>query len=162
MSGSGDVTIVCEAIREATPADSARIIEMGRSFLLNGPYRDQLTDNPAQVQKLIDWLFANEQAKILVYETEGRVEGVLCFILYPHYFSGELCANEMIWYVGPEHRGRASLELLWAAEKMAYEMGAIRMQLTAPTEQVGEIYKHLHYSLVEVGYQARLADRVRH
>lgn len=133
---------------------------MGHRFLLEGPYRDQITDNPEQVDKLIDWLFTQEAARILVYEDSGQIEGVLCFVIFPHYFSGERCANELIWYVEPGHRGKGSLELLWAAEKMAYEMGAIRMQLTAPTPEVGEIYKRCKYALVEVGYQALLTDRV--
>ncbi len=149
-------------VRLATPLDKDRIIEMGRTFLLTGPYRDEITDNPEQVNRIVDWLFAQPAARILVYEDDDRVEGVLCFIIFPHYFSGELCANEMIWYVSPDHRGRGSLELLWAAEKMAYDMGAVRMQLTAPTPEVGEIYKRCKYKLVEVGYQARLADRVKH
>jgi hypothetical protein len=60
------------------------------------------------------------------------------------------------------YRGRASIELLWAAERAAQEMGAVRMQLTAPTPEVGRIYEHCKYHMVEVGYQADLADRVRH
>lgn len=150
-----------EIIREASPSDAPRIIEMGRKFLHEGPYRDQLEDNPEQVHKLIDWLFTQPAAKILVYEDEWEVQGVLCFVLFPHYFSGELCANELIWYVEEGHRGKGSLELLWAAETLAYQMGAVRMQLTAPTPEVGEIYKRCKYALVEVGYQAKLCERVR-
>lgn len=154
--------IATATVRPATPFDKDRIIEMGRSFLLSGPYRDEITDNPEQVNRLVDWLFEQPIARILVFEEDSKIQGVLCFIIYPHYFSGELCANELIWYVEADHRGRGSLELLWAAEKMAYEMGAVRMQLTAPTIEVAEMYKHLHYKQVEVGFQAKLSDRVRH
>jgi len=148
-------------IRDARPADAGRIIEMGRTFLLNGPYCEQLEDVPEQFYRFVEALFVNPSAKILVYEDNG-VHGVFAFVLVPHYLSGEQIATELIWYVEPEHRGKASLELLWAAERMAYEMGAKRMQLTAPTESVGEIYKRCKYTLVEVGYQAKLSDRVKH
>lgn len=150
-------------IREAQVEDVVRIIELGREFLLKGPYKDQIRDNPDQVVKLIKYLFENQQAaRILIGEEEAKIQGVFCFVIYPHYFSGELCANELIWYVDPEHRGRLSMELLWAAEKMAHELGAIRMQLTAPTPKVGEIYERCKYKMVEVGYQALLESRVNH
>lgn len=148
-------------VRLATMQDAERIIELGRTFLAAGPYRDEIEDNPEQVHRLIAMLFATEQARILVYEEDGIVVGVFCFIIYPHYFSGLPTGNEVIWYVDPAHRGKASLELLWAAERMAADMGAVRMQLTAPTEEVGEIYKRCKYHQVEVGYQALLSERVR-
>lgn len=149
-------------IRLAEETDFTRIIELGRKFLLEGPYKGQIADNPETVERFIYWLSHQENARIIVFEEEERVQGVLAFFMYPHYFGGELCANEMIWCVDKEHRGRGSLELLWAAEKMAYDMGAVRMQLTAPTREIGQFYERCKgYKLVEVGYQADLKDRVK-
>lgn len=149
-------------IRLATTEDFPRIIELGRKYLLEGPYRGQITDNPEAVERFIYWLAQQDNAQILVFEEDDLVQGVLAFFIYPHYFGGELCANEMIWCVEKEHRGRGSMELLWAAERMAYDMGAIRMQLTAPTREIGALYEHCKgYKLVEVGYQCLLKDRVK-
>lgn len=148
-------------IRLAEETDFPRIIELGRKYLLEGPYKGQIADNPESVERFIYWLSHQDNARILVLEEEG-VQGVLAFFVYPHYFGGELCANEMIWCVEKEHRGKGSMELLWAAERMAYDMGAIRMQLTAPTKEIGQLYEHCKgYSLVEVGYQCLLSDRVK-
>lgn len=148
-------------IRLAEETDFERITELGRKYLLEGPYKDQLTDNPEAVERFFFWLFKQENARIIVFEEDG-VQGVFAFFIYPHYYGGELCANELIWCVDENHRGRGSMELLWAAESMAYDMGAVRMQLTAPTREVGLIYEKCKgYKLVEVGYQALMSDRVK-
>ena len=149
-------------IRLAEESDFPRIIELGRKYLLEGPYKAQITDNPEAVERFTYWLFHQENGRILVFEEEG-IQGVFAFMLYPHYYGGELCASELIWCVDKEHRGKGSLELLWAAERMAYDMGAVRMQLTAPTREIGLLYERCKgYSLVEVGYQAVLEGRVKH
>lgn len=143
-----------ELIREATSKDTERVVEMGRKFLLSGPYKEQLADKPDVFSKLAILVIGHPSAKVLVAEdAHGYVVGVLAFAVAPHYISGEMTGSELIWYVEPEHRGQVSLELFWAAEKAAKQMGAVRMQFVAPTEQVGVIYKRLHYTQVEVGYQ---------
>lgn len=149
-------------IRIAEENDFNRIIELGRRYLLEGPYKAQVTDNPEAVERFIYWLSHQDNARIIVFDEDEQVQGVLAFFMYPHYFGGELCANELIWCVDKSHRGRGSLELLWAAERMAFDMGAVRMQLTAPTKEIGSFYERCKgYKLVEVGYQANLSDRVK-
>jgi hypothetical protein len=150
-------------VRVANLEDFERVIELGRKYLLEGPYKDQIADNPESVYRFIHCIDEQQNARILVFEEDGRIQGVFAFLIYPHYYGGELCASELIWCVDKEHRGKGSLELLWAAEKMAREMGAVRMQLTAPTREIGKFYERLKgYKLVEVGYQANLAERVNH
>lgn len=147
-------------IRFATKADIPRIVELGSQSLVDGPYRNIIGDVPTVTAKLADYVIDN--GRVVLWEQQGQVHGLLGFIVLPHYFTGELTANEIIWYVEKEYRGRASLELLWAAEKAAFEMKAVRMQLTAPNQEVGKIYEFCKYKMIEVGYQADLADRVRH
>lgn len=147
-------------IRFAEKSDIPRIVELGSLSLLDGPYRSIIGDVPKVTEKLAD--FVIDSGKVTVWDEDGAIRGLLAFVVFPHYFTGEPTANEIIWYVEREYRGKASLELLWAAEKAAYEMGAVRMQLTAPTPEVGKIYEHCHYHMVEIGYQADLAERVKH
>jgi hypothetical protein len=134
---------------------------MGRKFLLNGPYKDIIVDNPEAPTKLAHKLLSIPNAKVLVADDHGILAGVIAIYIYEHFYSGEMTADELIWYVEPTYRGQVSLELLWAAERKAQEMGAIRMHLTAPTEEVGQIYKYCKYRQIEVGYQALLRDRVK-
>lgn len=143
-----------EIIRLAGDADVARVIEMGRRFLHEGPYRDQLADVPEVPTRLLAFLVTTDKCKVLVAEEDGKLNGVIAFIISPHYFSGELIACEMIWYVEPEHRkGGVAMRLFWEAEKLAKSMGAKRMQFTAPTDAVAGVYARFGYKQIEVTFQ---------
>lgn len=144
-------------IREATPADIPRIIEMGRNFLLSGPYRDIIADNPEVPLALAKKLVTNPQARILVEEQEGKLVGVFCFILFPHYYSGLMTAGELIWYVEPEARKTmAGMRLKWEAEILAKKLGAVQMHLTCPVDQEKLFSKLSGYVQVETGYIRKL------
>lgn len=146
-----------DGIREATKADIPRIVELGRRFLAEGPYKDQLEDNAEQNARLADLLISNSQAKVIVGEEDGIVVGLFALILFSHYFSGELTAGEIMWYVQPESRpGGIGIRLLSHAEKFARSLNAVRMQLTAPTEEVGKLYNRCGYKQIEVSYQRKL------
>lgn len=146
-----------EIIREATLEDVPRIVELGRKFIANGPYKDQL-DNPAQADHIARWMIVNQKAKVLVAQMDGTIQGMIAFIIYPHYFTGQPTANEMIWYVEPEARaGGIAMRLMHAAESLAKEMGAIRMQFTAPTAEIGKLYERwCGYHQVEISYERTL------
>jgi hypothetical protein len=143
-------------IREAKAADIPRITEMGSRSLREGPYKDLVGDNPEQTGKLA--LEVMTKGMILVAEEEdGTISGLLAFIVFPHYFSGELTAGEVMWYVEPEFRKSfTSLALLRGAERMARGFGAKYMQFTAPTSEVGRAYEALNYKQVEVSFQKAL------
>lgn len=143
-------------IREAIAADIPEIVALGRKFLLEGPYKNELSDNPEQ-NAVLTLEVIKEKGKVLVLEEDSAVRGVLGFILFPHYFSGELTAGELIWYVEPEYRkGCPALKLLWAAEALAKKLGAKRMQFTAPTSDISRIYERFGYKQVEVSFQKAL------
>lgn len=144
-------------IREATSEDIPRIVEMGSRSLLDGPYREQIADNPEQAALLALQVIHNQNGRVLVAEEDGKVIGLMALILFPHYFSGELTAGELMWYVEPEFRQSfTSLALLRGAERLARDAGAKRMQFTAPTSDVASAYKSLGYSQVEVSFQKAL------
>jgi hypothetical protein len=141
-------------VREATPEDVGKIVDMGRNFLLSGPYKEQV-DNPEQATKLAFAMLQNGNGKVLVSEEDGVVTGVFAFLMYPHYFTGQLTGMELIWYVTPEARkGGTALKLLAEAEKISRTCGVKRMQLTAPTEEVGKLYRFCGgYRQLEVSYE---------
>jgi GNAT superfamily N-acetyltransferase len=143
------------SIREALPSDIARIVELGSRSLIEGPYKDQLADRPDVTTALAQKLVEMGNAKILVSETPDGIVGLFAFIVFAHYYSGETVAGEMIWYVIPEARkSNIALELLWAAERLAHELGAKKMQLTAPTDEIAGMYQKLRgYRKVETAFQ---------
>jgi hypothetical protein len=148
-------------IRIAEARDIPAIIAMGSRSLLEGPYRDQLADKPGVTTALAEKLLTMEMAKILVCEEQDGLLGVFAFVVFPHYYSGETVAGEMIWYVVPEARkSNRALELLWAAERLAHEIGAEKMQLTAPTDEIAAMYGQLRgYLKVETAFQRSLRCR---
>lgn len=148
-------------IREATKDDMTRVVEMGRRFLLEGPYKKHLADNPKAAEEF-GLKVMLPLGRILVSEESGCINGVFAFLLSPHCFSGEMTATEFIWYVEPESRKMRgfgdgiSTQLFDAAEKLAKDLGAKRIQMTAPTEMVGSFYKRRGYEQIEVAYQRSL------
>jgi len=144
-------------IRRATHSDVPRVVELGRKFLAEGPYAGQLSDNPEQATRFASLLVDNPTARILVSEDHGIVTGVLAFLLFPHHFTGEVYALEIIWYVEPQYRaGGIAMWLMWEAERIAFEMKAKYMQFTAPDARASAIYERFGYRPVEVGYQKEL------
>ena len=145
-------------IREARPGDVDRIVELGSKSIAEGPYKDQLLDKPEVTRSLTAKMLASENAHVLVAEDADGVFGLFAYILFPHYFSGEMTAGEMIWYVVPEKRAGSpvSLELLWKAQQSAKEKGARRFQLTAPTPEIGRMYSQMRFREIETTYQREL------
>lgn len=144
-------------IREATPADIPRIVEMGRRFRMESSYKDHLAENPEQMKALAEQIISNPKGSILVSEKDGKLTGMLALLVFPHYLSGESIAIEVLWWVEPEARaGSTGLKLMREAEEIAVEMGAKKMQMVAPTERIGKLYEHLGYSRVESSYQRSL------
>jgi len=140
-------------VREATEADVPRIVELGSRSLENGPYASMMKDAPEQSARLALQVM-HGSGKILLYENdEGEVVGLLGFAVFPHYFTGQLTANEIMWYMLPEERaGGGALKLLWEAEKLAKKMGAIYMGFTAPDEKVAKLYERFGYKQIEVSF----------
>ncbi len=148
-------------IREAKLEDVATIVELGSRSLVDGPYHEQLADRPDVTRELTRSLIDRNGARILVAERDGAIVGLFAFIVFPHYYSGETVAGEMIWYVVPEARqSNIALELLWKAEQMAHDLGAKKMQLTAPTDEIAGMYQNLRgYRKVETAFQRDIACR---
>lgn len=145
-------------VREARIEDLEKIVEMARRFLHEGPYATELADNPEHALAFTRAFLNIPNASLLVADCEGVAVGVFGLMVYPHLFSGETTGVELIWYVEPEHRpGGIALKLLAEAEKIAREKGCKRMQLTAPSEEIGNLYKYCGgYKKVEVCYQRKL------
>jgi GNAT superfamily N-acetyltransferase len=145
-------------IRAATETDIPEIVKLGSRSLADGPYAGMLKDTPEQSAKLALAVIQGSGGKILVYETDGgKVAGLLGFLIFPHYFTQEPTATEIMWYVLPEERnGGAGIKLLWEAEKQAKAMGAKRMGFTAPSADVVKLYERFGYKQVEITFMKEL------
>ena len=145
-------------IRAATQWDVPQIVELGSQSLIDGPYKDLIKDVPKQTTIFANQIIENKNGKVLLYENDnGKVAGLLAFLIFPHPFTGEPTATELMWYVLPEEReGGAGVKLLWEAEKEAKTMGATYMGFTAPTLDVAALYKRFGYKQLEVTFMKEL------
>lgn len=140
-------------IRPATEADIPRMVEMGQRFHDETTYQKHLPSNPEQMHKIGKQLI--DLDGLLVSEREGKIVGMIGFVVFPHFLSGELVCGEAFWWVDPEYRGEG-IRLMREAEKSACARGAKKMQMIAPTDQVGHVYQRLGYEFVESAYQKSL------
>lgn len=138
-------------IRLATVADIPRMVEMGRRFRNESTYNKYLADNPEKMAELGEKLVAVDG--ILVAEHDGKLTGMLGYIVHEHFISGEKVAGEVFWWV--EKRGDG-LALLREMEKRARAVGAKYIQMIAPSQRVARLYTIMKFDFVESTYQRTL------
>lgn len=126
---------------------------MGLRFRRESEYREVLAENADKMMELASQLARS--GCLVVSERGGRVVGMLGYVIFPHFLSGELVAGEVFWWVEPEERGEG-LKLLRAAEERARSYGAKNFQMIAPNDRVGALYERLGYRRVETSFQRPL------
>lgn len=146
-------------IRIATLDDLDAVTELGKQSLVDGPYAGEVQFNHERAKAFAKNVI-NVLGKVLLWEEGGQPVGLLAFIFFPHYFSGEPTAQEVVFYIRPEFRAAKAigdspgLRLMQSAEDLAKKLGAKKIQFTAPAKTgVGILYERVGYKLVEVGYQ---------
>jgi len=149
-------------VREADLNDLQDVVRISLESLDFGPYKEIVKRSPQHAEALVNRLLTGTDGVVLVSETNGNIDGVFAFIVFPHFYSGEMTAGELIWYVTAEARTMHSFgdsiafDLLSAGEKKAAKMGAKVMQLGAPSELVGKLYQRRGYTQVEVTYRREI------
>lgn len=141
------------SIRLATESDIPQMVDMGIKFHEQSPYKKHLEVNREQMATLGKQLIAKDG--LLVSERKGQIIGMIGFVVYPHFLSGEIIAGEVFWWVEPGFRGDG-IRLMKEAEDRARAAGAKNMQMIAPSDQVAKVYRHFQYQFVEAIYQREL------
>lgn len=130
---------------------------MGTRFLTETVYCGRVLINPAAMTKTLQLLLASDVGGLFVATDDNQVTGMIGLLVYEHPFTGELYAQELFWWVEPEHRGRDGLRLLKRGEEWAASAGAVQVYMVAPTPKLGRLYKRLGYGYLEAGYQKAIA-----
>lgn len=113
---------------------------MGRRFYEASGYRDITEFDSGSLENTL----RNSGAILLVAEKDGLV-GMAGALVYPFYFNAShLTAQEIFWWVDPEHRGIGSLlfdALLEEVKKSgAQSLSMIALESLNP-ERVGSFYQ---------------------
>ena len=140
-------------IREAKIDDIPRIVAMGKLFRESTPYSMFIGENSNRMAELAKTLIAGHG--VLVSERDGQLTGMLGFLRYSHFISGDPLAGEVFWWVDPDRRGEG-VKLLIEMERRAKQDGAKFVQMIAPSKKVAGFYGKMGYEYVEETWQKNL------
>lgn len=86
------------------------------------------------------------------FNGEGVLKGGLVFIITPDFFTNDILAQELCWFVSKGSRG-AGIKLLKEYERLAKEKGANQIALCHMVgyqdEQLDRVYNKFGYTLVD-------------
>jgi len=153
---SASMTLASPEIGPANHGDTTRIVEMLSVFLHVSAYKDFLSYEPDRIRGIVDRLISGPDSAVFVARRNSRLVGVIGVWVHEHPLSGDRVAAELFWWVDTNARGKLGLRLLNAAEAWAKEREATAMQMIAPTERVGRVYRRRRYAPLETIYQRAL------
>lgn len=86
----------------------------------------------------------------------GKIVGALAGVITPHFLTTDNLAQELMWYVSPEHRGCLdAAKMLTHFMKWAQESGATAISMVAlesSNPSVGKLYKKKGFKAVETQF----------
>ena len=144
-------------IREATLDDLPRLLELAEHFHASTIYASLVPWAPAAVEALMVQVITQQNGivgVVLVATVDNSIEGMLGLVVLPHPMSGQLCAEELAWWVEPEHRqGTIGPRLLVTGIDWCRQKGAVVLKLVSPSgSTVGTFYKRWGAVEVETAY----------
>ena len=143
-------------IRLATKEDISEMVRIGELFFNESGYAELSSYDPESVESYLSQFMDNGICILIVAEENGIV-GVTGALLFPLYLNQScILAQELFWWVHPEHRGGAGRDMLKLLESEAKTRGAKALIMLAleklNPEFVGRLYKRLGYKLIEHQY----------
>ena len=150
-------------IRVATEDDFDTLISLGEVFCSE---LDNLPPNTTyvgeDVRSLLEGLTESPDGTLLLYETDGRLRGMIGLILNPFFFdNSKIVASEYFFYVDEEARSAGiGSEIMEAGIEWAREHGASSMTMTSiavnkPTN-ANEVFLKYGFKLFEQVYRASI------
>lgn len=145
--------------REATKDDLVDIARLGELFYKESGYSKYTDFKYSSVFETMTFLL-NSPMGVLVVAEEEKIVGIAGLILFPFHFNHDyLCAQELFWYVEPDHRGSGN-HLYNFLEQKAKEKGCQALIMialeTLNPKIVGKLYERKGYQKHENLYIKRL------
>lgn len=137
-------------IREALAEDIPRLVVLGRAFLAETGLASLTEIDDDSFSRSLAEMVASENKTVLVAENGAGIIGMAGGLVYPLYFNfNHLTAQEMFWFVLPDHRDGVGAELFKAFEAWAREKGALSITMIAldsnRPKSVARVYKRAGY-----------------
>ena len=152
-------------IRQATAADISRLVEMTTRFILTTRYREWLdAAMPERIAAFVALVL--EHGVIFVADRVPEVPGpewqqgagsrhelvgMIALLVFEHPLTGRLMAEEVAWWVEPEHRNSTvGPRLLHHMERWSVQKRLHMVKMVAPTDSsVGDFYQKQGYQAIE-------------
>lgn len=98
-------------------------------------------------------LFQSHLEKGLILLCGSPVGGVLMAMAFEHPFGAGKWAKETVWYIDPEFRGRAAIQMLALYEDWARSQGCVKIGMASlATNDVSRIYERKGYTPAETHF----------
>ena len=144
-------------MRPALPDDMPALIDMGREFFSEAGHeaRGLQFDEESFAATLAT---LGNAGLLLSVERFGNVIGMGAVDIAPAYWNRSVkLAQEVFWYLRPEHRVGRGGRLLRALERLAADKGAIIFAAVAEegdrAKALGRVYRSTGYALAETVYR---------
>jgi GNAT superfamily N-acetyltransferase len=139
------------AVRRAGLQDAVAILPLAKRFVDRSPYAQYVTYDEEQARAAL--LQALSHGAVYVLETEdGRIVGAIMGMMVPWWFSKDVVAAEMGWWVNEDARGQGDA-LRQRFEQWARDMRAPVVSMSDvildDTTPAGALYERKGYELVE-------------
>lgn len=131
-------------IRPARPADRAAIVRMARDF--HAAANMPVAFDPAYAASVAGAYIADDDKLCLVLDQDGPA-GVLAAHVYQHPLAPVLAADELMWWIDPDHRGLCAMQMLDAYEQWARAKGCVLIGMATPPsdDKAASIYRRRGY-----------------
>jgi hypothetical protein len=138
-------------IRKAELRDVESIVELGVEFGLKTQGVHTLEVSATKIRDTVEKALAYENAVLLVYEIEGKVEGVVFGLGLDTYFSGDVVLQELALY---SRKSSGLIRLLDAFEKEAEVRGIKKIAVGCKPsfQDMAKIYLRKGFKLLETQF----------
>jgi len=143
-------------IEKATDDDIGRVRMMGLRFLGTNPFGSPAPPDLARLDVAIGVCLATGTILLAKLPTWKTV-GMLALYTIPHPLTGERTAEEIAWWVEPEHRSdRVGVKLLGAGIEWARQVGVSCLRMNAPAgSKVGIVLERHGFRPIETAHVLR-------
>jgi GNAT superfamily N-acetyltransferase len=142
-------------IRPATRQDTARAVDLLRASHVGAGFDGGAGFSFPFVATFAERLFVAHVEMMngccLALDVAGQAQGLLLAVAYQHPFGPVWLARETVWWIDPDHRGRAAIAMLDAYEAWAKRKGCAFAGMAGMGEDpdVAKLYLRRGYRAAE-------------
>ncbi len=144
-------------VRKATMEDMGALLALSAAMHVECPHYRQRNYSEKKVYANAYLILNNPEAGgILVAESEGKIVGMLAFVIAEDFFGHDKFATDLCVYVTPEKRGGSAFYRLVAAyghwvESMGIEQRFLGISTGIKTEQTAGLLERLGFERRSIG-----------